>query len=191
MAFFKSLPDDAGARHLFMLNRGASRHLVEFHEKLLRGDSPLAPVEPPMKPILAYAKKLTLAPARMTQADAGAVFAAGWSERALHDAVLTVCLFNFMNRLLDGHGVTGDAAIYAAGLAYKYLEYGSYLSGWQRRLALKMWTGWPSFPMVFVKGVLVGGARDTPAACSGAYRPPRRSGSTSSSAPSPASSGQL
>jgi len=27
-----------------------------------------------------------------------------------------------------------------------------------RRLALKMWTGWPTFPMVFVKGVLIGGA---------------------------------
>src|SRR5467141_5208632 len=48
----------------------------------------------------------------------------------------------------------------AAGLAYKYLEYGSYLSEWRRRLALKMWTGWPTFPMVFVKGVLVGGADD-------------------------------
>jgi len=47
-----------------------------------------------------------------------------------------------------------------AGLAYKYLEYGSYLSQWRRRLVLKMWTGWPSFPMVFVKGVLVGGADD-------------------------------
>jgi glutaredoxin-related protein len=23
-----------------------------------------------------------------------------------------------------------------------------------------MWTGWPTFPMVFVKGVLVGGASD-------------------------------
>ncbi len=48
----------------------------------------------------------------------------------------------------------------AAGLAYKYLEYGSYLSLWRRRNALKMWTGWPTFPMVFVKGVLVGGADD-------------------------------
>jgi len=45
-------------------------------------------------------------------------------------------------------------------IAYKYLEYGSYLSGWRRRNALKMWTGWPTFPMVFVKGVLVGGAQD-------------------------------
>ena len=48
----------------------------------------------------------------------------------------------------------------AAGLAHNYLEYGSYLSEWRRRNALKMWTGWPTFPMVFVKGVLVGGADD-------------------------------
>jgi monothiol glutaredoxin len=48
----------------------------------------------------------------------------------------------------------------AAGLACKYLEYGSYFGQWRPRLALKMWTGWPTFPMVFVKGVLVGGADD-------------------------------
>jgi glutaredoxin-related protein len=48
----------------------------------------------------------------------------------------------------------------AAGLAYKYLEYGSYLSQYRRRLPLKLWTGWPTFPMVFVKGVLIGGAED-------------------------------
>ena len=51
-------------------------------------------------------------------------------------------------------------ALDAAGLSYKYLEYGSYLSEYRRRLVLKMWTGWPTFPMVFVKGVLVGGADD-------------------------------
>ncbi len=45
-------------------------------------------------------------------------------------------------------------------LGYKYLEYGSYLGEWRRRNALKMWTGWPTFPMIFVKGVLVGGAND-------------------------------
>lgn len=46
------------------------------------------------------------------------------------------------------------------GVSFKYLEYGNYLSGWRRRNALKMWTGWPTFPMVFVKGMLVGGASD-------------------------------
>jgi len=48
----------------------------------------------------------------------------------------------------------------AAGLEYTYLGYGSYLSGYRRRLPLKMWTGWPTFPMIFVKGVLIGGAND-------------------------------
>jgi glutaredoxin-related protein len=48
----------------------------------------------------------------------------------------------------------------AAGIPYKYFGYGSYLGEWRRRGALKMWTGWPTFPMVFVKGVLVGGASD-------------------------------
>jgi glutaredoxin-related protein len=48
----------------------------------------------------------------------------------------------------------------AAGLAYKYIGYGSYLSQYRRRLPLKLWTGWPTFPMVFVKGVLIGGADD-------------------------------
>lgn len=47
-----------------------------------------------------------------------------------------------------------------AGLAYKYLEYGSYFGQWRRRLALKMWTGWPTLPMVFVNGMLIGGASD-------------------------------
>ncbi|MBM4776543.1 MAG: glutaredoxin [Archangiaceae bacterium] len=43
---------------------------------------------------------------------------------------------------------------------YRYLEYGSYFSGWRRRLALKMWLGWPTFPLVFIKGTFVGGASD-------------------------------
>jgi glutaredoxin-related protein len=51
-------------------------------------------------------------------------------------------------------------ALDRAGVAYTYLEYGSYLSQWRRRNALKMWTGWPTFPMIFVAGNLVGGASD-------------------------------
>jgi monothiol glutaredoxin len=47
-----------------------------------------------------------------------------------------------------------------AGVAHHYLEYGSYFSLWRKRNALKMWTGWPTFPMVFVRGTLVGGAND-------------------------------
>jgi monothiol glutaredoxin len=51
-------------------------------------------------------------------------------------------------------------ALRAARVRCKYLEYGSYLGGWRQRTALKMWTGWPTFPMVFVRGVLIGGAND-------------------------------
>ena len=46
------------------------------------------------------------------------------------------------------------------GTPYQYLSYGSYLSEWRPRTALKMWSGWPSFPMIFVKGTLIGGADD-------------------------------
>ncbi len=48
----------------------------------------------------------------------------------------------------------------SAGIHYHYLEYGNYLNRWRERNALKLWTGWPTFPMVFVKGTLVGGAHD-------------------------------
>ncbi len=48
----------------------------------------------------------------------------------------------------------------ARSIAFRYLEYGSYLSQWRRRNALKMWTGWPTFPMVFVDGTLIGGFSD-------------------------------
>jgi monothiol glutaredoxin len=51
-------------------------------------------------------------------------------------------------------------ALQEAGVAHHYIEYGSYLSEWRRRNALKMWTGWPTLPMVFVKGTLVGGFDD-------------------------------
>jgi monothiol glutaredoxin len=51
-------------------------------------------------------------------------------------------------------------ALTAAGIAHEYLEFGSYTNTWRKRNALKMWTGWPTFPMVFVKGSLVGGYDD-------------------------------
>jgi glutaredoxin-related protein len=42
-------------------------------------------------------------------------------------------------------------------IRFTYLEYGNYLSGWKQRLALKMWAGFPTFPMVFLEGTLIGG----------------------------------
>jgi glutaredoxin len=45
----------------------------------------------------------------------------------------------------------------AEGIQFTYLEYGSYLSMWKQRLAIKLWAGFPTFPMVFIDGTLIGG----------------------------------
>ena len=47
-----------------------------------------------------------------------------------------------------------------ADLDFTYIEYGSYTSMWRQRLALKIWTGWPTFPMIFVDQQLIGGNSD-------------------------------
>jgi glutaredoxin-related protein len=43
------------------------------------------------------------------------------------------------------------------GVKFTYLEYGSYLSAWKERLAIKMWAHVPTFPMIFIGGTLMGG----------------------------------
>lgn len=75
----------------------------------LADDPQAAPVDEKLKPVLAYVRKLTLSPARMVPADAEAVFDAGWDEAALHDAIMVCALFNFMNRVVEGHGLALEA----------------------------------------------------------------------------------
>jgi glutaredoxin-related protein len=48
-----------------------------------------------------------------------------------------------------------------AGITFTYLEYGSYFKGWKSRLAIKIWSGWPTYPQVFVNGKLIGGCAET------------------------------
>ena len=43
-----------------------------------------------------------------TQADADAIYAAGWDEQTFFQAVNISAYFNFMNRLLNGTGVDGN-----------------------------------------------------------------------------------
>jgi uncharacterized peroxidase-related enzyme len=73
--------------------------------KALITDIDSASIEPSMKPILNYARKLTQSPSRVTPADAAAVYDAGWSNDALYSTVLVTALFNFYNRLVDGVGL--------------------------------------------------------------------------------------
>ena len=51
-------------------------------------------------------------------------------------------------------------ALNQANIDHNYLEYGSYLSEWRKRLNLKIWLGWKTLPMVFVEGQFIGGASE-------------------------------
>ena len=155
MPFLSSISHDDKVPHvLAKFNTGTGRPLIEYHEALLRGDSPFtvkeretmaafvsgvnacrychgahtaaaaqfgvpeqlitdlvadhqtAAVNDKLKPVLSYIRKLTLTPTELTQKDADAVFRAGWDERALYDAVQICCLYNFMNRFVEGLGLT-------------------------------------------------------------------------------------
>jgi glutaredoxin-related protein len=64
----------------------------------------------------------------------------------------------------NSHCTKACKALDAAGIEHHYIEYGSYISMWRQRLAIKLWSGWPTFPQVFVDGVLIGGEDLTKAA---------------------------
>ena len=55
-------------------------------------------------------------------------------------------------------------ALEEAGHTVHYIEIGGYFSKWRERLAIKLWSGWPLYPQVFVKGTLIGGRDLTKAA---------------------------
>jgi monothiol glutaredoxin len=87
---------------------------------------------------------------------------AGWNN-AIVDEVKTAVAANdvvVVGMKQNPFPAKARKALEAIGQPFKYLEYGSYLGMWRPRSALKMWTGWPTFPMVFVKGVLVGGSSE-------------------------------
>jgi uncharacterized peroxidase-related enzyme len=68
-------------------------------------DGDFTEVAPKLRPVLALARKLTLSPNSVTNADAEALSAAGWEDSALYYAVAVIALFNFMNRLVEGLGI--------------------------------------------------------------------------------------
>ncbi|MDV6013609.1 carboxymuconolactone decarboxylase family protein [Haloechinothrix sp. LS1_15] len=154
MSYLPSLPENATLLDVLRAYPDAARPLLDYHEAVLRGPSPLsiaqrellaayvsglnacdychgiheataqsfgvepgtlaallsdidsAPVEQSMKPVLRYATTLTEEPGRVRPDDARAVLDAGWEERTLHDAAAVVGLFNLMNRLVGGLGIT-------------------------------------------------------------------------------------
>jgi len=165
---FPSLPADASVRHAMQLNPRTGDLLCQFHEELLRGESPLSVTERELiaayvsglnrcafcrgtheatallfgvpeglverllqdpaltdaderlRPLLAYARKLTLHQNEISAEDADRAYAAGWSERALHDTILIAATFNFMNRFVHGHGIEGGEDLHAERGRYLY-----------------------------------------------------------------------
>lgn len=161
MSYLSSLPDDAVLMNVFTLYPETSRPLLDYHEVVMRGPSPLSVAEreliaayvsgvnscdychgvhrvtaevcgieqgvipaalddldasgvpEKMRPILRYVGKLTRTPSAITRADADEVLAAGWDERALHYAVMVCALFNFMNRMVEGHGISAGPDYFA------------------------------------------------------------------------------
>jgi len=158
MKLFPSLPETPHLADVYKAFPQHVRPLLEYHDLLLRGESPLrvaereliaayvsglnacsfcygahviyaevfgieeglldalvadvdtAPVDPKLKPLLKYVAKLNDLPPKLTAADAQAVYDAGWPERALFDAIQVAALFNYMNRIIEGTGVTFDYA---------------------------------------------------------------------------------
>jgi uncharacterized peroxidase-related enzyme len=100
--------------------RGIERGLIE---KLIANFA-TAPLSTKLRPLVAYVRKLSLTPGAMTQADADAVFAAGWDERSLHDAIAVTARAAFMQRLVEGYGFTPMTQDAAAKAAKGRIEHG-------------------------------------------------------------------
>jgi alkylhydroperoxidase family enzyme len=59
--------------------------------------------------LLAYAEALTVSPASICAGHIEALRAAGYGDRAIHDACAIVAYFAFVNRIADGLGVEAEA----------------------------------------------------------------------------------
>lgn len=62
-----------------------------------------------LSPVFAFAAKLTRDPGTIMQDDVAAILDTGWSEQTVEDIIRIVALFAFLNRLVDGFGVKGEA----------------------------------------------------------------------------------
>jgi uncharacterized peroxidase-related enzyme len=100
--------------------RGIENGLID---RLLK-DPDTTPVDVRLKPLLAFVRKLTLTPNEISQADADAVFAAGWDEQALHDAIAMTGRAAFMQRLVSGYGFKPMSRDHAVKRAKQRIEHG-------------------------------------------------------------------
>lgn len=70
----------------------------------IAADHTTAPVEPRVRAMLDYARKLTLRPTEMSEADVVALRDAGWTDEDVMDVAEVTGLFNMSNRMASGLG---------------------------------------------------------------------------------------
>jgi uncharacterized peroxidase-related enzyme len=70
----------------------------------VKADWRTAELEHPDRSLCVYAEKLTKTPGEMELADVERLRAAGFDDRAIHDAAQVVAYFNYINRIADGLG---------------------------------------------------------------------------------------
>lgn len=71
----------------------------------LMADVDTADIDDRLKPILRFARKLTLSPYKVVTSDVDAMLDVGWSEDAIADVIKVTATFNMMNRIIFGAGL--------------------------------------------------------------------------------------
>ena len=165
MPFLPSFPEKTNLSDVFKAFPKGIKPLMEYHDEVLRGPSPLTIGEremiaafvsklngcrfcfnshrvyaafygvdetlfdrlvedidtsgapDKMKPVLKYARKITLDHGNLEKGDTEAILKAGWPEEAVYDTAAVAALFNYMNRIIHAMGVDPQDDIYAARLS--------------------------------------------------------------------------
>ena len=100
-----------------------ARHLIaddtkaDAIEKALHQDNPDAVFDGAELALMQYARKLTVTPSQMQESDVAALRSAGLGDGEILEANQIIGYFNYVNRLLNGLGVTtdGDTVGYYSG----------------------------------------------------------------------------
>ncbi len=96
----------ANARHLI-----ADEERADAIEQALAADQPEAVFDGAQLSLMQYARKLTLSPGDMSKEDVEQLQAFGYSDGEILEANQIIAYFNYVNRLLNGLGVSTDGDI--------------------------------------------------------------------------------
>jgi len=106
----------ANARHLILEKHGSDSTLADRIEMALKTDAPETAFDGAQLAMLTYARKLTLTPGSMERSDLDPMRAQGVDDGEILEVNQVVGYFSYVNRLLNGLGVTleGDIVGYYA-----------------------------------------------------------------------------